>query len=186
VSRSAPDHRIPVGVVVERRKATSPWIEFVWRAVAVLPGVPDTAPWTRLAGDLGGDDDGATRFFLDAAEIALFRGDTARYRDNLASGAPAVWVVLRPTDAEPPLALALVTADPSEGEARTEAGNDLVEAVAMPAAVGEAVAAFVAEHHVEQTFFKRKRERSDPQALARQSRAEDQPTRRGRAKDRSS
>ena len=168
MSRSAPDHRIPVGVVVERRKATSPWIEFVWRAVAVLPGVPDTAPWTRLEGD-----DSATRFFLDTAEVALFRGDTARYRDNLASGAPAVWVVLRPTDAEPPLALVLVTADPSEGEARTEAGNDLVEMVAMPAPLCEAVAAFVAEHHVEQTFFKRKRDRSNPEALARRGRKDE-------------
>jgi hypothetical protein len=173
VSRSAPDHRIAVGVVVERRKATSPWIEFVWRAVAVLPGAPDTAPWTRLGGDDDGSEDGAARFFLDAAEIALFRGDTARYRDNLASGAPSVWVVLRPTDAEPPLALALVTADPSEGEARTEAGNDLVEAVAMPASVCEAVAAFVAEHHVEQTFFKRKRDRSNPEALARRGRKDE-------------
>jgi hypothetical protein len=168
VSRSAPDHRIPVGVVVERRKATSPWIDVVWRAVAVLPGAPDTAPWTRLDGD-----ETAARFFLDAAEVALFHGDTARYRDNLATGEPALWVVLRATEAEPPLALALVTADPSEGEARTEAGNDLVEAVAMPAAVREAIAAFVAEHHVEETFFKRKRDRSDPEALARRGRKDE-------------
>jgi len=30
--------RIPVGVVVERRKADSSWIDFVWRGVGVLPG----------------------------------------------------------------------------------------------------------------------------------------------------
>ena len=168
MSRSAPDHTIPVGVVVERRQATSPWIEFVWRAVAVLPGAPDTAPWTRLDGD-----DVATRFFLEAAAVALFHGDTARYRDNLASGAPSLWVVLRPTDAEPPLALVLVTADPSEGEARTEAGGDLVEAVAMPPSVAEVIASFVAEHHVERAFFKRKRDRSDPEALARRGRKDE-------------
>ena len=41
--------RIPVGVVVERHKARSPWIEHVWRPVAVLAGRPDAAPWTPLA-----------------------------------------------------------------------------------------------------------------------------------------
>ena len=29
--------RIPVGVVVERRKAMSQWADFVWQPVAVLP-----------------------------------------------------------------------------------------------------------------------------------------------------
>lgn len=169
MSRSAPDQRIAVGVVVERRKATSPWIDHVWQAVAVLPGSPETAPWTPLGGDAT-----AMRFYIDSTEVALFRGDTARYRDNLASGDPRLWVVLRPTEAEPPLKLHVVTADPSEGEAHTEAGNDLVEAVDMPAAIQETVAAFVAEHHVEQAFFKRKRDRSNPEALARRGRAKDE------------
>ena len=39
---------VPVGVVVERRKATSPWADFVWQPVAVLPDAPDAAPWTVL------------------------------------------------------------------------------------------------------------------------------------------
>ena len=169
MSRSAPDMRIPVGVVVERRKAISPWIDHVWQAVAVLPGAPDTAPWTRLDGD-----DAATRFYLDSAEVALFRGDTARYRDNLASGDPRLWVVLRPTETDPPLRLHVVSADPSEGEAHTEAGNDLVEALEMPPAVRDAVAAFVAAHHVEESFFKRARDRGNPEALARRGRAKDE------------
>ena len=46
-------------------------------------------------------------------------------------------------------------------------GTDLVETVPMPDLIREAVAAFVAEHHVEQVFIKRKRDRADPQALAR-------------------
>jgi len=39
--------RLPVGVVVERRKATSPWVDAVWRPVAVLGGLgglPSVAP----------------------------------------------------------------------------------------------------------------------------------------------
>ena len=39
---------IPVGVVVERRKAASQWIDFLWRPVAVLPGEPEAKPWTVL------------------------------------------------------------------------------------------------------------------------------------------
>ena len=61
------------------------------------------------------------------------------------------------------------SADPAEGEAMTEAGNDLVETVPMPKAIQEAVANFVAEHHVERTFTKRKRDRADPEALGRRA-----------------
>ena len=46
-------------------------------------------------------------------------------------------------------------------------GDDLVDAVPMPAAVRQVVEAFVAEHHVEQAFYKRKQKRADPEALAR-------------------
>ena len=33
----------------------------------------------------------------------------------------------------------------------------------MPPSIREIVAAFVAEHHVERQFFKRKRDRADPE-----------------------
>jgi len=48
---SGPVRCIPVGVVVERRKAISQWAEFLWRPVAVLAGLPDAAAWTPLAKD---------------------------------------------------------------------------------------------------------------------------------------
>jgi hypothetical protein len=145
---------------VERRKATNPWIDHVWRPSTVLSDVADAPAWSQVsqAGDL-------TTFYAGAADIALFRSETANYRDNLGSGEPKLWVVLRPTGTEPAYALLTVTADPAEGEAFTEAGNDLVEAVSMPDTIQEAVAAFVAEHHVERPFFKRKRDRADPEAL---------------------
>jgi hypothetical protein len=154
--------RIPVGVVVERLKAQSAWIDHVWRPVSVLVGEPDAAPWTQLAGDA----ESAT-FYAGACEIELYRSETTYYRDNLLTEAPALWVALRPTGAEPPYELLLVTANPSEGEALTEPGTDLVDTVPMPDVIRDAVAAFVAEHHVEQVFVKRKRDRADPQALAR-------------------
>ena len=154
--------RIPVGVVVERRKATSTWIDFVWRPVAVLVGEPEAKPWTLL----GETKDTAT-FYAGHAHVELYRTETTNYRDNLATGAPSLWVILRPTGTEPPYDVIAVTADPDEGEAFTQAGNDLVEAVPMPDVLRDVVAAFVTEHHVERPFVKRKRDRVNPEALGR-------------------
>ena len=159
---SAPLAAIDVGVIVERVKAQSQWIDHLWRPIAVLAGQPDTAPWTKL----GNEGERAT-FYAGPATIHLHRAETGHYRTNLSSGAPALWVVLRETGAEPPYALYLVTADPFEGEAMTEAGNTIVESVPMPESIRDAVAAFVAEHHVEEEFVKRKRDRADLESLGR-------------------
>ncbi len=153
---------IPVGVLVERHKATSPWLDFVWRPVSVLEGAPSAAPWTVL-----GQDGGVTTFYAGPGVVELHRTETANYLSNLRSGAPVLWVVLRPTETEPPYDVLAVTADPAEGEAMTEAGNDLVETVPMPAAIAEVLEVFLAEHHVERPFFKRKRDRGEPDGPAR-------------------
>ena len=157
--RAAPQISIPVGVVVERHKATSPWIDFVWRPVSALAGVPAAAPWTPL-----GTEGDVTTYYAGAATVELHRSDAGNYRGNLATGSPQLWVVLRPTGAEPPYELFAVTADPAEGEAFTEAGADLVETVPMPPPIVTAVEEFVAEHHVERPFFKRKRDSALPGA----------------------
>jgi hypothetical protein len=162
--------QISVGVVVERCKAESPWVDFTWRATAVLPGAPVAAPWTLLsaAGEVAS-------FYAGAADIALYRSETAHYRDNLASGAPVLWVALRPTGVEPAYELVAVTADPAEGEAFTQIGDHLVDTVPMPATVQAMIAAFIAEHHVEVPFVKRKRDRADPDVLARRPQAKEKP-----------
>ena len=154
--------QIIVGVVVERRKADSPWIDFLWRSVGVLPDAPDMAAWSVLR-----DEGDTVLFYAGSRIIDLHRSETARYRDNLATGNPLLWVVLSPAEGDWPYTLAAVTADPAEGEVFTEAGANLVETVAMPDVVREAVESFVAEHHVEREFVKRKRDRANPEALAR-------------------
>jgi hypothetical protein len=156
--------RIPVGVVVDRYKGSSPWQDFIWRPVAVLAGEPEAAPWTVLASNTD-----STTYYAGTALIELYRTETTNYRDNLASGSPGLWVVLRATGGEPPYNVFAVTADPAEGEAFSEAGSDLVEQVAMPAPICERIEAFVAEHHVERPFIKRARDRADPEALARRA-----------------
>jgi len=161
-SAALPLLHIPVGVVVERRKADSPWADFIWRAVAVLPDEPETRPWTVLR-----EEDAKALFYAGSATVDLYRSETARYRDNLATGTPSIWTVLSPAEGAWPYSVAAATADPAEGEAFTEAGANLVEAVPMPEALREAIESFVAGHHVEREFFKRRRQQADPEALAR-------------------
>jgi hypothetical protein len=150
-----------VGVIVERRVLNNPWVDHAWMPVAVLAGAPSAAPWTVLD-----DTPEATRYYAGACRLEFFESETGRYRDNLQSGRPGLWVSLRPADAPPGVALYLVTADPSEAEALTEPGTDIIEVVPMPQEIRERLAAFVEAHHVERPFIKRKRDRADPEAMA--------------------
>jgi hypothetical protein len=154
--------RITVGVIVERRKARNPWIEFAWQPVMALSGHPVAAAWTPLS-----QSNELVLFYAGSTEIALYRTESANYRDNLASGAPSLWIALRPTGLDPPYELVAVTADPAEGESFTQTGADLVAAVSMPSAVREVIADFVAAYPPAPPFRKRKRDRADPETLAR-------------------
>src|SRR5260370_1590734 len=98
--------RILVGVVVERRRATSPWIDFTWQPVMALPGRPDAAPWTALSIDAG-----IATFYAGSTEIALYRTETGHYRGTLACGFPFLRFLLRPTPPNPPTQLVAVTPD---------------------------------------------------------------------------
>jgi hypothetical protein len=151
--RSTALARVTVGVVVERRKARSMWVDFLWRPVSVFVGNPSAAPWTPLDTELE-----TALFYAGQAVIELHRTETTNYRDNLASGAPALWVALHPAASGQPYEILAVTADPAEGEAFTDAGSYLVEAVPMPSEVVEAIVQFIAEHHVERPFVKRRRQ----------------------------
>ncbi|CEG09799.1 hypothetical protein BN961_03231 [Afipia felis] len=154
---------IPVGVVVERRKAASQWADFIWRTVGVLPGEPEMEAWTVLR-----EQDDVTLFYVGSALVDLYRSETERYRENLASGVPSIWVVMSPSEGERPYAVTAATADPAEGESFTEAASNLVEPVPMPEIIRDAIARFIAGQHVErEEFFKRERGRADPEALAR-------------------
>ena len=165
--RSTALAKIVVGVVVERRRAKSPWLDFLWQPVSVLAGTPSAVPWTRIS-----EEGDAATFYAGEATIELHRTETASYRQNLSSGMPALWVVLRPVAANsssPGFGMLTVTADPSEGEALTDAGNNLVATVPMPAAIIGTIDNFIAEHHVERPFSKRQRDRGEPQMPGRHS-----------------
>ena len=166
----AQDH-LTVGIVVARRRLKGPWASHAWLPVAVLPAAPGLPVGAPLGTD--GDDE---RFYAGPATVTLNASETRHYRDNLTSAQPSLWVVLRPEGDE--VELAAVTADPYEGEALAESMGEIVEALPMPAEVQAWVRAFFDAFHVEREFFKRKRDRADPDALGRRGagrRREDDP-----------
>ena len=148
-----PQIHITLGVVVVKRALKGPWASHEFAPISVLPDAPQIAAGMALGRD--GDD---ALFYGGAGTLSLHSGETAHYRDNLLSGAPALWVALRISGDER-IEVACVTADPYEGEALAD-GGVIAAPVAMPDSVVDAVAAFIGAHHVERPFIKRERDRS--------------------------
>lgn len=151
-----PEEVISVGVFVDKRKAASPWIDHTWGAAAVVIGMPEAPRMTRIEKNADFE-----RFYAGSAALLLASGETGNYRDNLTSGAPKLWVILREDPEDGELNLLTVTADPSEGESYAETECNIVETVPMIPEIAGLVADFVDRFHVEREFFKRKRDKVD-------------------------
>jgi Protein of unknown function (DUF3305) len=149
------EEHLNVGLVVERRAASGEWGQVSWAPVTVFATPPDVAAWTPL-----GSTASAARFYAGSIDVAVYSTETANYIDNLATGTPLLWVVLRAEGDAPPIDVVCVTLDPAEGEAYTEPGIDNVSTLAMPPEIAAYLAQFIAEHHVERVFEKRKRDKT--------------------------
>ncbi|WP_037299862.1 DUF3305 domain-containing protein [Rubritepida flocculans] len=158
-----PELEIPVAILAERRPGATPWQEHVWRAAAVLEEAPPVPPWTKLR-----EEAGRELFFAGTAPVRLHRTDTPNYRENLTAAEPRLWALLRESGAG--MELAAVTVDPGEAEVLAEDPRALLEALPLPPGLQALLAAFVAQHHVEREFHKRKRDRQDPDSLGRRGR----------------
>lgn len=147
--------RIQLGVVVERRRSSSPWQEWSWRPASVFAGPPPLGgEWRELV-----RGEGWTHYHAANLPLELHHVETEAYRVNLAQRPPRVYVVLRPATGPDvhsyrPL---LITASPEEAEGYLGSGDEIVEGVVMPEAVTAWLRAFVERHHVEQPFIKRSR-----------------------------
>jgi hypothetical protein len=146
---------MPVSVVIERRATENQWDDHLWRPVGVLP----RADLER--GKLLAEGEGWTQYYGGVLDIELFRGETDGYRTNLSQDSPSVYVVLRrDADAEglefEPF---MATVCPYEAMSYSEGNDDFVEGVPMPPEVMEWLREFVALHHVDRPFVKRKNRR---------------------------
>lgn len=145
-----------VGVVVERRPASSMWRRWRWRVLEIVPGL--AAPeWCLLR-----ETNAVARFAAGGLDLELHRKATADYKAALSASPPQLYAVLRAAEEEPvPYRPFLVTASPWEAHAYQDSGEDLIESVPMPEPLVAWIEAFVAEHHVDQPFFKRRRKGAD-------------------------
>ncbi len=148
---------LPVGVVVRRTPGVTRWAAWNWRPVAILPGAAP-ADWKLLR-----EDGEAAEFHAGTLPLTLHRGETEAYRVALTDPEPGVYVVLRPAapGAAMPWRLHLVTASPHEAGLYAQSGEEIVEKVPMPRALAAWVGQWVAEHHVDTPFVKRKRRPQD-------------------------
>lgn len=150
---------LSVGIVLERRDSSHPWLDHVWLPVAVLPGVVAADPageWKKLK-----EGDGWEQYLAGTLRIEIHRTDTEAYLDCLSADQPCVYVVLQ-EDPEGPHEVRpfLATVSTYEAQDYADAGDNIVEGVAMPDAVTAWLRAFVATHHVEAPFRKRRLRRS--------------------------
>jgi hypothetical protein len=147
---------MPIGVVVTRTPGVTRWAKHNWRATAVLPGAAP-ADWRvmRKEGD-------AVEFHAATVTLELFRTDTEAYLAALACNPPQVWVILRPSedpgDTED-VVVHSVTASPFDAQDYLDSGEEIVEGVPMPQGLVAWVQAFCDDHHVEEEFIKRRRDR---------------------------
>lgn len=145
--------RISVGVIAERRKASSPWADDYWVPVAVVEGEMALAP-----GDVVRQSEMATAYFMGVSEIYCHASETEAYVYNFDSVTPAVYVVLRRDEEGPiPWLVHSVTVSPYEAQDYSDSAEDIIERVQMPESLTQALSDFIDRHHVEQPFKKRKR-----------------------------
>jgi hypothetical protein len=144
------ERHLDIGVIVARRKSCTGWVDSVWVPAAALAAAPELAPGAFL-----GAAEGDELYYAGAGTISLYSSETSHYRDNIRSSSPSVWVALKPGESFP--VIQTVTVDPYEGEALAEIYGAGLDALPMPASLRQVVSEFVAHHHVERTFVKRRR-----------------------------
>jgi Protein of unknown function (DUF3305) len=143
-----------VGIVLERRRIANPWQEHAWRAVAVVPGAAGIA-----APRLLGEGEGWAQYHAATLDIELFPRDTEGYRCNLSQAPPVVYALWRSESEDPEgwPAVFHVTVCPYEAQDYLDGADVMVEGVRMPDAIAHWVAGYVARHHVDEPFRKRRR-----------------------------
>ena len=148
--------RLRVGVLLERRHIAHPWQEHAWHAAEIVPGAPEiAAPRPVQRGE------GWVRYHMATLDIELFPRETEGYRYNLSQQRPVAYVLWRHADedtAQQPEVF-LVTVCPYEAQDYLDGGDVMVEGVPIPDVVAHWMQRYIARHHVDAPFEKRRRKR---------------------------
>lgn len=142
--------KMPVGILIRRSPGVTRWVSEVWTLAGIIPHA-GPASWKPVL-----RDGPVEEFHATTLALLLHRKDTDSLIQNLTAQVPSVWVALR--GAGRPQATH-VTASPFEASFHEIDAEDRVEKVAMPEGMISWVEAFVALHHVDEPFVKRRRDR---------------------------
>jgi hypothetical protein len=147
-----PTRTLRIGVLATLRPPATKWGTAALKPCAVLWPAP-----TLERGALVAAEGAVETRYLGDHGLTFHSGDTGHQQDNLSSASPSVWVALAEADDAARAEVRLVTVDPYEGGGMADDPALVVEAVPLPGALADEMAAFIATHHVEIPFKKRKR-----------------------------
>ena len=148
---------VPLGVIVEKRKSSHPWGDWNCLPVAVYSGANPNARWVEMR---KGDD--FTQYHCKTIDMALHRKETEAFIINFESPKPHLYVVMAANENEDPafpFDVHAVTASPYTAQDYLDSAEYIVEKVLIPDEVADIIARFVDEHHKEEVFLKRKRDK---------------------------
>jgi hypothetical protein len=148
--------RLRVGVLLERQHIAHPWQEYAWHAAGIVPGAAEIA-----APRLVQQDEGWARYHIATLDIELFPRETEGYRYNLSQQRPVVYVLWRHADEDigQQPEVFHVTVCPYEAQDYLDGGDVMVEGVPIPDVVAHWMQGYIARHHVDAPFEKRRRKR---------------------------
>ncbi len=148
---------LPLGIVLRKTPGVTRWAKWCWKAVAILPGAaPANFRELRREGDV-------VEYHAATVPLELWRTDTEAYLTELSTRSPSIYVIMRETESStdgPPLEVVLATASPYDAQDYADNGEDIVELVPMPMPLLALIREFIDEHHHEEKFVKRKRNKS--------------------------
>ncbi len=150
-SMQQPSVCLPLGIVIRRVPGKTRWVRHVWKAVDLLPGAGPAA-WKVLR-----EEGEAVEYHAATVTLELWRTDTEAYLSALSARVPSIGVIMS-NDPDRPQVL-LATASPYETQDYLDSGEELVELVPMPEGLVALIRDFVEEHHTEEAFVKRRRDR---------------------------
>ncbi len=150
----AKEESLDVGIVVRRSPPAMKWAGEEWRPIAVIPSAPE-AEWVEI-----GREGESIDYHAATLPLTLHRAEVSGYAASLDMAEPSLFVGLAPAEdpaAPMPWEVVFVSASAHDAQDYLDGEDVLVEAVPMPPSILEWIADFVAAHHREERFRKRKR-----------------------------
>lgn len=134
--------RLPIAVLMQRRRTSHPWAEPSWEAVAVLaePAAQDSAPAIRFRRHSGD----AEICLASGLALELFPDENDGYFENWIAPAPKVFLMWRVQQDEPVPVLASVSY--AEGTRMLDSG-ETAGGVTMPPDIHAWLGAYLREHY---------------------------------------